>query len=138
MHYLDIQLGQAYVYQEKIVRVVGSRVTVNPPADEETFVAILLSPLQVIEVSPQELRAMKTTSHEESSYDDETRPYEDNTRPCAHCRCELAWSFPYAYCETCQETQTCQHGVLYKEDCNACNALSDFAYDAWRERRSTR
>ena len=61
--------------------------------------------------------------------------YEETTRPCAHCGRALVYSFPYAYCQECQDTQTCQHGVLYREDCNGCNVLSDFAYDAWRETR---
>jgi hypothetical protein len=60
---------------------------------------------------------------------------DDDTRPCAHCHGTLAFDYPYAYCATCQETQACQHGVLYKESCGACDFLSDFAYDAQRERR---
>lgn len=65
----------------------------------------------------------------------ELTPY----HPCAGCGSPLddvgpdAW--PYAYCGTCQETRTCQHGMLYKDVCEACNTLSDFAYDAARERR---
>jgi hypothetical protein len=59
----------------------------------------------------------------------------ESTHSCAHCGTPLVDTvWPYAYCEQCQETQCCQHGVLYKEDCNGCNTLSDFAYDAWREK----
>jgi hypothetical protein len=54
---------------------------------------------------------------------------------CAHCGTLLAASYPYAYCMPCQETQHCAHGVLYKDTCGRCDAESDFAYDAWREKR---
>jgi hypothetical protein len=60
---------------------------------------------------------------------------ENDTRPCAHCHAALSFDYPYAYCEICQEAQACPHGVLFKESCSACDALSDFAYDAWREKR---
>jgi hypothetical protein len=62
------------------------------------------------------------------------------THACASCGCPLSdrpgpEGWPYAYCRTCQDTRRCPHGVLYKDDCNGCNVQSDFAYDAWRERR---
>lgn len=65
--------------------------------------------------------------------------WEYMTHPCGACHKPLAdagpGAWPYAFCRDCQETKTCPHGTRYKDNCNACNVLSDFAYDAWRETR---
>ena len=54
--------------------------------------------------------------------------------PYAYCGVALSDSFPYAYCTDCQETQHCAHRKLYKDNCEKCNAESDFLYDVYRER----
>jgi hypothetical protein len=58
MQYRDIELGKAYAYQGSVVVVAGTRVTVNPPAQEEAWVAIRLSSGKHIEVKPHELQPL--------------------------------------------------------------------------------
>jgi hypothetical protein len=66
---------------------------------------------------------------------DEYDGYEWMTHPCAECGAKLSDQYPYAYCGTCQDTKTCPHGVALTHPCSGCDAASDFAYDAWREKR---
>ena len=61
--------------------------------------------------------------------------YEYMTHPCIACGTPLSDEFHYALCTPCQETAHCPHGNLYKDGCSRCDSDSDFAYDAWRERR---
>ena len=71
---------------------------------------------------------------DEQAYAEEAG-YEVMMRPCIHCHTPLADTFPYALCTPCQETGSCVHGNRYKDGCSACDADSDFLYDARRENR---
>ena len=57
------------------------------------------------------------------------------SRPCERCGKEIiddspnGW--PYAWCRDCCENGTCHHGER-PENCDACYAESDAAYDASR------
>lgn len=61
MHYLDIVLGEEYVYQGRIVKAMGTRVLTHLGSEQEkTYVKIFLGPYDTREVKPHELTEVST------------------------------------------------------------------------------
>jgi hypothetical protein len=65
MHYLDLELGQDYIYHDQRVRLVGTRVVTQVDHGEDAFFATIERPNGTRKVvKPHELRALPTDTGE--------------------------------------------------------------------------
>jgi hypothetical protein len=58
MHYLDITLGEDYLYNGRIVKCLGTRVRTQPDREDTYFVKIQTDAFTARECAPHELRKL--------------------------------------------------------------------------------